>query len=46
MSLVDPDGLTDAQKAAFDTLSDQLKPVALIKEQRGLEKKLGVATTN
>ena len=43
MSLVDQDRLTDQQKATFDKLADQLKLVALIKEQRGLEKKLGYA---
>ena len=46
MSLVDQDKLSDPQKAAFDKLADQLKLVALIKEQRGLEKKLGVVATN
>ncbi len=44
MSLVDRDKLSDPQEAAFDKLADQLKLVALIKEQRGLEKKLGYTT--
>jgi hypothetical protein len=44
MALVDRSKLTDEQKAALIKLDDQLKLVALIKEQRGLEKKLGYTT--
>lgn len=44
MSLVDRSKLDDKQIAAFEKLDDQLKLVALIKEQRGLEKKLNYAT--
>lgn len=44
MSMVDRAALTDEQKAAFDKLDDQLRMVALIKQQRGLEKKLGYAS--
>jgi hypothetical protein len=44
MSLVDRSKLTDEQRAALDKLDDQLRLIALIKEQRGLEKKLGYAT--
>jgi hypothetical protein len=43
-SLVDRNTLTDAQKAAFDKLDDQLKLIDLIKQQRALEKKLSGAT--
>ena len=43
-SLVDRTKLTDVQRAVLDKLDDQLKLVALIKEQRKLEKKLGVST--
>ena len=44
MSLVDRTNLTTEQQAALSKLDDQLKLVALIKEQRGLEKKLGYST--
>lgn len=44
MSLVDRARLTEEQKVAFDKLGDQLRLIALIKEQRGLEKKLGYTT--
>ena len=44
MTLVDRSTLTSEQKAAFDKLDDQLRMVALIKEQRELEKKLGYTT--
>ena len=46
MSLVDRSTLTEEQTAAFDKLDDQLKLVALIKAQRGLEKKMGVTTSS
>lgn len=46
MSLVDRTKLTSEQTAAFDKLEDQLKLIALIKAQRGLEKKSGVTPTN
>jgi hypothetical protein len=48
MSLIDRSKLTPEQTAAFDKLGDQLKHVALIKEQRAREKKLEVtgAATN
>jgi hypothetical protein len=45
VSLVDRSKLTDEQKGALEKLDDQLKLVALIKEQRRLEKKLGVTTS-
>lgn len=45
-SLVDRDGLSDEQKAMFDKLADQLELVALIKQQRRLEKKLAPASSN
>jgi len=45
VSLVDRSKLTDEQKGALEKLDDQLRLVALIKEQRKLEKKLGVATS-
>lgn len=44
MSLVDRGKLSDEQKVALEKLDDQLRMVALIKEQRGLEKKLGYRT--
>jgi hypothetical protein len=44
MSLVDRSKLTDEQQAVLAKLDDQLRMVALIKEQRGLEKKLGYST--
>ena len=44
MSLVDRDKLSEAQAEALDKLDDQLKLIALIKQQRGLEKKLGYTT--
>jgi hypothetical protein len=44
-SLIDRSKLTDEQKGALEKLDDQLKLVALIKEQRKLEKKLGVNTS-
>jgi hypothetical protein len=43
MSLVDRAKLTEEQTATLDKLDDQLKMVALIKAQRGLEKKIGYA---
>jgi hypothetical protein len=42
-SLVDRSKLTDEQQGALEKLDDQLRLVALIKEQRKLEKKLGVS---
>ena len=44
VSQVDRAKLTDEQNKALDKFEDQLKLVALIKEQRKLEKKLGYAT--
>jgi hypothetical protein len=44
MSLVDRSTLSHEQEAPLDKLDDQLKLVALIKAQRGLEKKLGYTT--
>lgn len=44
VSKVDRSGLTAEQNAALDKFEDQLRMVALIKEQRRLEKKLGYAT--
>ena len=44
MSLVDRTTLKDEQKAIFDKLDDQLRHVALIKDQRALERKAGPAT--
>ena len=45
VALVDRNRLTDEQKGALEKLDDQLRLVALIKEQRKLEKKLGVTTS-
>ena|ERR1700744_3353124 len=45
VSLIDRSTLTDDQKATLEKLDDQLKLVGLIKEQRKLEKKLGVTTS-
>ncbi len=43
VSLVDRSKLTDAQTVAMEKLDDQLRLIALIKEQRALEKKAGLA---
>jgi hypothetical protein len=44
VSLVDRSTLTAEQQAALVKLDDQLRLIALIKEQRALEKKLGYST--
>jgi len=44
MSLIDRTKLNDQQQAVLTKLGDQLRMVALIKEQRALEKKLGYST--